>query len=294
MDGVMHSPTTLPAMPGMLARSLLTLLRNDNSEAEADKIEHEYSLEALSAKRIDAYKNMFGGFVSDIPLSLFYCLAQRTHLAQMLDKRFPWPAPGLVHLNNRLEQLEHIQPDQPFYIKASVSVPARGPQVSPRRLRPKFEVSFYQDNKEVVRCVSTYQVMKAQGKEAPRAKKPEAKIDKPNWTYMHHWQLGSGLGRRYARVSGDFNPIHLHPFTSRWFGFNKPIIHGMYMMARAQADIERVEGQSANYIDVTFKRPVILPARIRLWRNSDSPEGYEVRNNDNTQVQLEGKIRFPS
>ena len=66
------------------------------------------------------------------------------------------------------------------------------------------------------------------------------------------------------------------------------------MMARAQADLERIEGKSANYIDVTFKRPVILPARIRLWRNTESSEGYEVRNNDNTQVQLEGKIRFPS
>ena len=33
------------------------------------------------------------------------------------------------------------------------------------------------------------------------------------------WKLPGDLGRRYGSVSGDFNPIHLHPLSARLFGF---------------------------------------------------------------------------
>lgn len=51
-----------------------------------------------------------------------------------------------------------------------------------------------------------------------KAFEPEA-----GWENLSHWQLGSGMGRRYARISGDFNPIHLHPLVSRWFGFENQL-----------------------------------------------------------------------
>ncbi len=52
------------------------------------------------------------------------------------------------------------------------------------------------------------------------------------------WQVPADTGRRYAAVSGDRNPIHLSPLTSRLFGFSKPIAHGMWTAARAFAAIE--------------------------------------------------------
>ena len=32
------------------------------------------------------------------------------------------------------------------------------------------------------------------------------------------WKLPGDLGRRYASVSGDRNPIHMHPLSARLFG----------------------------------------------------------------------------
>ena len=52
------------------------------------------------------------------------------------------------------------------------------------------------------------------------------------------WRLASDLGRRYAAVSGDTNPIHLSPLTSWLGGFRRPIVHGMWTHARALAALD--------------------------------------------------------
>ena len=46
------------------------------------------------------------------------------------------------------------------------------------------------------------------------------------------------LGRRYAGVSGDHNPIHLYPLTAKAFGFPRQIAHGMWSMARCVGALE--------------------------------------------------------
>ena len=39
------------------------------------------------------------------------------------------------------------------------------------------------------------------------------------------WRLSGDLGRRYAAVSGDHNPIHLYPLTAKALGFPRQIAH---------------------------------------------------------------------
>ncbi len=52
------------------------------------------------------------------------------------------------------------------------------------------------------------------------------------------WRLPGDLGRRYGSVSGDLNPIHVHPLTARLFGFPTAIAHGMWTKARCLAALE--------------------------------------------------------
>ena len=49
------------------------------------------------------------------------------------------------------------------------------------------------------------------------------------------WRLPGDLGRRYAAVSGDRNPIHLYALTAKAFGFPRQIAHGMWSKARCLA-----------------------------------------------------------
>jgi acyl dehydratase len=81
------------------------------------------------------------------------------------------------------------------------------------------------------------------------------------------WRLAGDLGRRYAAVSGDRNPIHLHPLTARPLGFPRAIAHGMWTKARCLAALQDAHAdlrQGAFAIEVSFRRAILLPATVRF------------------------------
>ena len=51
--------------------------------------------------------------------------------------------------------------------------------------------------------------------------------------------LPKALGRQYAMLGGDFNPIHIHSSLARLMGFKEMLIHGMYNKARCIAELEK-------------------------------------------------------
>ena len=85
-------------------------------------------------------------------------------------------------------------------------------------------------------CDSVY-LSRGQGTEdAPRRDAPPAL---PVGTAVARWRLPEDLGRSYAGVSGDVNPIHLHALSAKAMGFPRPIAHGMWTYARTLAALGR-------------------------------------------------------
>ena len=76
-------------------------------------------------------------------------------------------------------------------------------------------------------------------------------------------QASGGLIRRYARVSGDYNPIHLSQVTAKLFGFKRAIAHGMWTAARVISDLQASRQLSGQEIDIQFKRPLFLPGKAK-------------------------------
>ena len=51
-------------------------------------------------------------------------------------------------------------------------------------------------------------------------------------------KMAANLGRRFARVSGDFNLQHLFAWTARLAGFKQTIVHGQWTIARCLAHLQ--------------------------------------------------------
>lgn len=51
--------------------------------------------------------------------------------------------------------------------------------------------------------------------------------------------LPSDLGKVYAKISGDYNPIHLHPWTAKLFGLKRHIAHGMWTKAKTFSTVAK-------------------------------------------------------
>lgn len=91
------------------------------------------------------------------------------------------------------------------------------------------------------------------------------------------WRLPADLGRQYARVSGDVNPIHLSALSARLFGFRRAIVHGMWTHARCLAALEG-RLPEAYTAEVRFTKPILLPARVSFAaRESDGGVRFAVR-----------------
>ncbi|GGT34410.1 MaoC family dehydratase [Streptomyces chromofuscus] len=92
------------------------------------------------------------------------------------------------------------------------------------------------------------------------------------------WRLRADIGRRYAAVSGDRNPIHLHPLTARPFGFRRPIAHGMWTVARCLAAHGTPE---AVLVRAEFRAPVPLPGTVEYAAGGGR---FELRRGDQVHV----------
>jgi acyl dehydratase len=106
----------------------------------------------------------------------------------------------------------------------------------------------------------------------------------PDGPAVATWRVGADTGRRYARVSGDVNPIHLHPLTARAFGFPRAIAHGMWTATRALSALQGRLPAAITY-DVAFGKPLLLPSTVELHAAA-TDEGWDmaVRRRDVTHL----------
>ena len=77
------------------------------------------------------------------------------------------------------------------------------------------------------------------------------------------WEVPGDIGRRYAAVSGDRNPIHLHSISARAFGFPSAIAHGMWTYAKALASLAG-HHPPEHSSEVEFRAPLRIPGRAEL------------------------------
>ncbi|HEX8362351.1 MAG TPA: MaoC/PaaZ C-terminal domain-containing protein [Longimicrobium sp.] len=110
--------------------------------------------------------------------------------------------------------------------------------------------------------------------EPRRASAPEPVVGEP----LASWVLSGGAGRRFARASGDYNPIHLWPWTARPFGFRRPILHGLCtaaMTAHALAEGPlRGDPTGLRRLAISFRSPLPLPGHARLWIGEDAGQRW--------------------
>ena len=105
------------------------------------------------------------------------------------------------------------------------------------------------------------------------------------------WRVPRNVGRRYAAVSGDVNPIHLNPLAARLFGFRRAIAHGMWLKARCLAAFEG-RLPDALTVEVEFKSPLLLPSTVGFASHQEeSGWTFAVAENRSGRPHLSGSAQ---
>jgi acyl dehydratase len=213
---------------------------------------------------VDAYARVCGFPAKDtVPLPYPHMLAFPLHMAIMTDPAFPAPAIGTVHLENSITGHRPIAIGEQLTVSASVS-PAEG---HPKGTIYRFSTEVRAGDDLVWESVSTY-LRRGKGDES--ASSGSTFPDAPATGAV--WSLPADLGRQYAGVSGDHNPIHLYPLTAKALGFPRQIAHGMWSKARCIAALEN-RLPDAVRVDVAFKKPIILPGKV-AFGSTPTNDGY--------------------
>jgi acyl dehydratase len=90
---------------------------------------------------------------------------------------------------------------------------------------------------------------------------------------LQRWRLGASAGLDFAKLTGDFNPVHwIRPYAKA-FGFRSTILHGFATMARAIEGLQRTvfsgSVHALHTVDVKFTKPLLLPAKVGLYVRGD-------------------------
>jgi MaoC like domain len=207
----------------------------------------------VDAGKLAAYNRVCGFRLTDeLPVTYPHILSFPLQIKLMTDPGFPFPLIGSVHLANRITQTRPLRVDEHLGLRVRVADLRDHPKG--RQFDLISEAVLAGD--VVWTEVSTY-LKRGGGSGEDTARKEPASPPEPTAL----WQVPGDIGRRYAEVSGDRNPIHLHPLTARLLGFRRAIAHGMWTKARCLAAFEG-RLPDAYTVDVRFKLPVLLPARV--------------------------------
>ncbi len=241
---------------------------------------------ALDRERLTAYDRVCGFSLSDVlPATYPHVLTFPLHLALMTDTSFPFPAIGLVHIYNRIVQHRPIRVSERLSLRVwatPVEPHPRGRQFSIRSEARVGEELVWEEVSTNLRRGSS----SSEGAAAPDV--PSSQELPATAT----WRLSGDLGRRYGSVSGDLNPIHVHPLSARLFGFPSAIAHGMWTKARSLAALDSRLPESFT-VEVTFRKPILLPATVQFAEQGSASSDllFGVRDAKKETPHLDGRLR---
>jgi acyl dehydratase len=285
------SPSILPlyaraAAPLIPGASRLPFLPGGGGEIP----EVELTLSGVRAEpeAVAAYGKVCGFALRDhLPPTYPHVLAFPLHMAVMADGSFPFGAVGLVHLENRIAQR------RPVGIDEELSLAVRPTPLQPHPKGRTFSlITEARVGEELVWESESTMLRRGKGSAEARSYGERTPDGGPDlFPASAKWRLGGDLGRRYAAVSGDRNPIHMHSLAAKPLGFPAAIAHGMWTKARCLAALESRLPDSFT-VEVGFRRPILLPARVEFGSSEDGDQiRFFVRDAKKKTPHLEGSVK---
>lgn len=214
----------------------------------------------------------------------------------LLDKQSPFPLLGLIHAANKVFVLEHCDLSEPFECRVrfhDVRPHSRGWEVD-------VMLEALQSGNLVYRAISSYLVKVKAVHVAPLGPKTDLsdECSLEDRALIADINASANTGRRYAKLSGDYNPIHLSAISAKAFGFKQPIAHGMWTLSCAVSAFvshqENSQSITVKEVNCRFKKPVFLPNNIHIQQHckTDTSALLDVTDINDSLIHLSASVAF--
>ncbi len=233
-------------------------------EAVADAVSPD------SLRLASVYSDVTGFAAADpLPITFPVVLTSGLQLAVMSAPEFPLPVLGIVHTRQTITRFRHFSGRE----RLSASVVVEGHRIVRGGGEFDLVTELRAGSETVWRGVTT---ILSRGIRGDGVKRLAEQPPTGSVTRSVRWRLGADQGRRYAAVSGDYNPIHLTALSARLFGFPRAIAHGWWTLARCLAEMDTDVPEAAE-VDVRFLAPVSLPGTVTFESGPLTAVGKRAR-----------------
>ncbi|MBB1268242.1 MaoC/PaaZ C-terminal domain-containing protein [Shewanella sp. SR44-3] len=241
----------------------------------------------LSAAQLTQYAKVCGfNFDGDtLPPTYLYVLAFRLHAVIFTHNSMTFPLLGMIHLKNSIQSFRTVKAHE----KVSLECALTSSELKDAGLEFELVSKVYVGTELVWQASSTYLYrIESAGR---RARPPRA--GDMSWDNAKVWVLSDDLGRQYAKASGDYNLIHLHPLLSKRFGFERVLAHGMWSKARCLAEVMPIIGARGFSVEVEFKLPVFMPSEVSFaFEENDTGLVFELRDLKGRRPHIQGHVSY--
>ncbi|MFQ3206402.1 MAG: hypothetical protein ACI9IT_000538 [Glaciecola sp.] len=272
------------------------LLDCDTPVLPVSSLCQEVEINAMHCERYNKVVNWKLGIASVIHPNYLQVLTLPMQLEMMINEPFPFKPMGLVHLANRIEVNWLPEQNAKLTLKTSfngLTWHKKGwvfAVLSEGFVNGELAISgtsyYLSRQKHILGNSGQAAIDDINSSElnsvTPRAEKWPSAVPLVNpvtapFDSTSELNFPPGVGRKYARVSGDFNPIHLTRWTAKFMGFRQAIAHGMYSKALCLSVVVKQEMQISKWdlaqipmqFSTQFMQPIYLPTHCELIVNSD-------------------------
>jgi len=179
---------------------------------------------------------------------------------------FPLSPFGLIHIRNVITQYKAILPTDSLDLFTSLHATRN----TEKGIEIDVKIKAIVRNPEKVKAWKSIETLLSRFKNRPK--------NTPRSTVQPLGEEGTlknliisvpgNIGRKYAAITGDYNPHHLYSLTAKLFGFRRAIAHGMWFLQKCISEIESMPGINfpplPRQLDASFKLPVFLPSKVLL------------------------------
>ena len=214
----------------------------------------------LDPARIARYSSVCGFEAGAVPSTYPHVLAMPLHLEIFACSRFPLRPMGLIHLSNSIELLGELRPGA----RLDFRVAACNYRRTDAGLAFDMNTDVTTDGQSLWRETCVFLSRWPEPQERTGSRPPRPPKAPKDAAVLAELEVSLSTAWSYARVSGDFNPIHLNHRAARFFGLRGAISHGMWSLARSYAQSPAPVLAPGTRIDTQFLTPVQLPARVAI------------------------------
>ena len=274
-----------------------------DDDARVSKVKIVFNGVKPDGQKIRRYKQVCGFSSSveanDPPDSCIPASYLQTLFIGLLGKfittsHFPINPMGLIQIGQSFEQKRAVKTNEIL----DLSCQLQGITKTLKGLQTQFLLEIFSDKQVVWQGISTFFT---RSKTKPENKAVEKKVvekkEEPFLDIKERIFVPGDTGRKYAGVSGDYNPHHLYGITAKMIGFKHPIAHGMWSLARVMASMEKNFGSHYPLTaDASFKLPIFMLATITLGyapakkpggQNESTEIGPDEIKSDETRIDFE-------